>query len=106
MVDPTTPSIFAGTTTSDTFDVTGNVKQQGSQLLKPGDKLSAYAAILQAGGFARFADLKKVYVLRAAPDGTKIKIPVNITAIQKGQKPDVPLQGNDIVIVPEKFFSF
>ena len=86
--------------------LTGNVKAQGSFLLKPGDKLSAYSAILERGGFAHFADEKKVFILRATPDGTKVKIPVNVAAIKKGGAPDIPLQGNDIIVVPEKFFSF
>ncbi len=86
--------------------VTGRVERPGSLPLRPGDKLSAYAAILQCGGFARFADLKKTYVLRATPDGTKVKIHVNILSIENGHQPDLPLEGDDIVIVPEKFFSF
>lgn len=85
--------------------VTGNVKRQGSYHLVPGERLSAYGAILQSGGFARFADLKKVYVLRAMPDGSKAKIPVDIRSVQKGSRPDVQLQSNDIVVVPEKFWS-
>jgi hypothetical protein len=40
------------------------------------------------------------------PDGTKAKLPVNVVAIQRGEQPDVPLQSNDIIVVPEKFFSF
>jgi protein involved in polysaccharide export with SLBB domain len=86
--------------------LTGRVKRPGTIPLKPGDKLSAYAAILQSGGFDRFADMKKVYILRALPDGTKSKIKVNVIDIQRGHAPDVPLQGNDILVVPEKFFSF
>lgn len=86
--------------------VTGNVVHQGSFPLKQGERISAYAAILQNGGFARFADQHRVYVLRALPDGTKAKLPVDIAAIKKGQRPDVQLQSNDIVVVPEKFWSF
>jgi len=86
--------------------VTGRVERPGTIPLKPGDKLSAYAAILECGGFSRFADRKKVYVLRPSPDGTKVKIPVDILAIDRGRAADIPLQGDDIVIVPEKFFSF
>ncbi|MGA3169836.1 MAG: SLBB domain-containing protein [Chthoniobacteraceae bacterium] len=86
--------------------VTGRVGRQGAQALHDGDRLTVFSAILNAGGFARFADLKKVYVLREAPDGTKIRIPVNIVAIQHGRAPDLPLIENDIVVVPEKFFSF
>lgn len=86
--------------------VTGRVARPTSLPLKPGDRLSAYSAILECGGFARFADPRKVYVLRASPDGTKVKIPVNVQAIQHGHAADIPLQGNDIIVVPEKFFSF
>ena len=86
--------------------ITGNVARQGSFPLKPGEKISAYGAILQNGGFARFADQRRVYVLRALPDGTKAKLPVDISAIKSGQRPDVLLQSNDILVVPEKFWSF
>lgn len=86
--------------------VTGNVSQPGSFPLKQGERISAYAAVLQRGGFARFADQKRVYVLRALPDGTKAKLPVDINAIKKGQRPDVQLQTNDILVVPEKWFSW
>jgi len=50
--------------------------------------------------------MKKVHVLRTMPDGTKRKIPDNIIEVQKGQRQDVILQTNDIVVVPEKWFSF
>jgi protein involved in polysaccharide export with SLBB domain len=93
-------------TSANVVYVTGNVKKQGSFQLRSGENLSAYACILQSGGFARFANLKKTHILRALPDGTKTKIPLNVIAIQKGEQPDVPLAGNDIIVVPEKFFSF
>ncbi len=86
--------------------VTGRVYRPGSQPIHPDDRLTAYSAILNAGGFARFADLKKVYVLRESPDGTKVRISVNIIAIEHGREPDLPLVPGDILIVPEKFFSF
>jgi len=86
--------------------VTGKVRRQGVQRLNPGEKLTVYVAILNAGGFARFADLKKTYILREMPDGTKTKIPVNIKEIQKGDQTDLPVVGNDIIVIPEKFFSF
>jgi len=91
---------------SNVIYVTGRVIRPCSLPLRPGEKLSAYAAILQSGGFSAFADQKKVYVLRASPDGTKVRIPVNVVAIQHGHAGDIPLLGNDIIIVPEKFFSF
>jgi protein involved in polysaccharide export with SLBB domain len=98
--------IIVPATSANVIFVTGKVERPGSIPLKPGFKLTCYAAILESGGFAHFADLKKTFVLRAAPDGTKIKIPVNILSIQHGRAPDLPLEGNDIIVVPEKFFSF
>jgi protein involved in polysaccharide export with SLBB domain len=98
--------IFVPTGTPNVIFVTGRVQHPGNLPLKPGDKMSAYAAILNCGGFGRFANTKKVYVLRPAPDGTKIRIDINVDAIQHGHAPDLPLQPNDIIVVPEKFFSF
>ncbi len=92
--------------TANLIYVTGNVKRQGSYKLVQGERLTAYGAILQSGGFAKFADLKHVHVLRALPDGTKAKLSVNVVGIQKGQAADVVLQSSDIVVVPEKWFSF
>ncbi|MEQ1859105.1 MAG: SLBB domain-containing protein [Chthoniobacteraceae bacterium] len=87
--------------------ITGNVRRPGSFSLAEGDHLSAYGAILKhGGGLSRFADEKNAHVLRAMPDGTKRKIPVNLVDLKKGRKPDVELEPNDIIVVPEKWFSF
>jgi polysaccharide biosynthesis/export protein len=86
--------------------VAGRVKKPGSYRLAEGEKLTAYGAILQSGGFDHFADRKDVHILRAMPDGTKAKLPVNIKELEKGRRPDVVLQPNDIIIVPEKWFSW
>lgn len=92
--------------TANQIFVSGRVVRPGSEPLKFGDKLTVYAAILNAGGFARFAAQEKVYILRSEPDGTKTHIPINIRAVQRGRAADVPLVGDDIIVVPEKFFSF
>lgn len=86
--------------------VTGRVKKSGSYRVGEGEKLTAYGAILQSGGFDNFADKKKVHVLRSMPDGTKARLPMNIIDIEKGKRPDIVLQPNDIVVVPEKWFSW
>ena len=86
--------------------VTGNVERAGTLRLFQDETLTAYAAILRAGGFSRFANLRKVYVVRDLGNGEKTQIPVNIRDVQKGKAPDVILQGKDIVVVPERFFSF
>jgi protein involved in polysaccharide export with SLBB domain len=86
--------------------VTGNVKRQGAIEFQPGERLTVYGAILRAGGFARFAKESGVHILRPMPDGTKRKIDANVTEVKKGRKQDVVVLPNDIVVVPEKFFSF
>lgn len=86
--------------------VTGNVVKPGVIQLSPDEELTAYAAILRCGGFARFAKIRGVYVLRDRGNGEKTRINVDIKQVQAGKMPDVILQGKDIVVVPEKFFSF
>lgn len=86
--------------------VTGQVKKPGSYKIGDNEKLTVYGAILQSGGFDHFANTGSVHVLRAMPDGTKAKLPVSIKDVQKGRRPDVILQPNDIVVVPEKWFSW
>ena len=62
--------------------------------------------LLHNGGYARFADLKDVFVLRDMGNGIRNRIPVDMKKVEKGIIPDLILQDNDVVIVPEKFFSF
>ncbi len=86
--------------------VTGNVNKPGTLRLFQDETLTGYAAILRAGGFARFANLKKCYVVRDMGNGEKMQMPLNVKEIQRGLAPDIVLQGKDIVVVPESFFSF
>ncbi|MCE9609814.1 MAG: polysaccharide biosynthesis/export family protein [Chthoniobacter sp.] len=86
--------------------LTGNVARPGSFVLKSGEKLTAYGAILQNGGFSKFAKQRGIYVLRAVPNGEKVRLPVDVEEIKQGHKADVILQTGDIVVVPEKFWSF
>lgn len=86
--------------------VTGNVQRPGILQLTPDEELTAYTAILRSGGFARFANVKKVYVMRDRGNGEKVKMPVNIKEVQAGKVADIPLQGLDIVVVPESWLSW
>ena len=86
--------------------VTGNVTRPGALRLFQDEPITAYSAILRSGGFSRFANTKKVRVVRDLGNGEKASIPINIKDIQEGRQPDVVLQGRDVVFVPEAFFSF
>ena len=85
--------------------VTGRVKSAGFVELSENVGLTAYAAILAKGGFAPFANIKKVFVVREVGGGQKVHIPVNIRNVQHGLEPDIELRVEDIIVVPEKFFS-
>lgn len=86
--------------------ITGNVGNPGVLSLYADEQLTAYTAILRAGGFARFASKKRVFVIRNEGNGEKRKIAINIKKVMKAEVPDVVLQGLDVIVVPEKFFSF
>jgi len=86
--------------------VTGSVKKPGTMPLLPDDELTAYTAILRSGGFVRFANRKKIFVLRDRGNGEKQRIDVNIKDVNKAKQNDVILEPKDIIVVPERFFSF
>ena len=86
--------------------VTGNVMKPGAIKLLPDDELTVYSAVLRAGGFSRFANRNKVFVLRDNGNGVKRKIPVSVRDLQAGGGNDLILKSKDIVVVPERFFSF
>ena len=91
---------------SPTVYVTGNVATPGMLKIENDEPLTAYTAILKSGGFARFANKKKVFVMRSLEDGKTEKIVVNIPKVQAGRAKDLELQARDIVVVPERFFSW
>ncbi len=87
--------------------LSGCVKKEGPVEIK-GDEgeLTVLQVLLHNGGYARFADLKGVCVLRDMGNGIRNRIPVDMKKVEKGIIPDLILQDNDVVVVPEKFFSF
>ena len=92
--------------TSPTVYVTGNVATPGMLKIEDEEPLTAYTAILRSGGFARFANKKKVYVVRNNGEGNTEKIEVNIARVQSGRAHDIELKARDIVVVPERWFSW
>lgn len=85
--------------------VIGEVKNPGKYQM-PGEKeMTLMQAIAMAGGFNKHADITKTKVMRIE-DGKKKTIVVNAKSItERGDKDkDIPLQTDDIVVVPESFF--
>ncbi len=85
----------------------GNVKKTGPAEVKGEEgEVTVLQVLLSNGGYARFADQAGVYVLRDMGNGIRNRIPVNMKLVNKGIIPDLILKDNDVVTVPERFFSF
>jgi len=81
------------------YSVVGDVAQPGIKLMNR--RLSVTEAVAEAGGVLQTGNRSKIVVLRKQQDGTLKPIPVNLTAVYKGQAPDsVYLVPGDQVIVP------
>lgn len=74
--------------------VGGWVQSPGAYKISRG--MTALSAVSAAGG-ALFS--YSAAILRTAPDGERTRIPVDISKVQKGEQPDIPVQSGDVVIV-------
>jgi polysaccharide export outer membrane protein len=83
---------------SDVFFVAGEVRSPGSFALKEGTTLRQ--AISLAQNTIATAAPGKAVIFREEGHGQKKEIPVDITAVMRGRKPDVPIMANDIIVVP------
>ena len=90
--------------------VWGQVRNQGPIDIAVNENLTASKAILRAGGFADFANKKKVKVVRAAGAGGADKqiFELNMVDIFENGKTekDVVLQPDDFIIVPSRLINF
>jgi polysaccharide export outer membrane protein len=82
--------------------VVGDVRKAGGFQLSSHPTISLLQALSLAEGFDRDAAPQRAKILRQAPggDGKAVEIPVDITQIFSGKAPDIPLQGNDVLFVP------
>jgi protein involved in polysaccharide export with SLBB domain len=90
--------------------VWGQVRNQGPIDMALNENLTAGKAILRAGGFADFANKKRVKVIRGTgADGTgKRTFDLNMVDIlEKGKSEnDIVLQPDDFIIVPSRLINF
>ena len=81
------------------YSVVGDVAVPGIKLMTR--RLSVTEAVAEAGGVLQTGNRSKIVVLRKQQDGTLKPIPVNLSAVYKGQAPDsIYLVPGDQVIVP------
>jgi protein involved in polysaccharide export with SLBB domain len=89
--------------------VWGQVRNQGPIELSVDENLTAGKAVLRAGGFADFANKKKVKVIRPATNGAAKQVfELNLVEIlEDGQtEKDVTLRADDSVIVGSRLINF
>ena len=77
--------------------VEGWVEKPGAYGLSPG--LTVAGVVVQAGGPLYPADVNTVKVIRAERGGSKSFMYADLEKIKRGDAPDVPLQGGDIIEV-------
>ena len=84
----------------------GEVAKPGVYPLPFGGQMTLLQAIAGAGGFTELASPDRVSLVRRLPDGgqTTLKIRVSDLLGGKGKQPDVPLEPNDVIMVPQVFF--
>lgn len=83
----------------DVFFIGGEVRAPGSYPLKEGTSLRQALALAQGTTFSA-AKGKSVIFRGDVKDGKQLEIPVDLDAIMNGKKPDVLLQANDFIVVP------
>jgi polysaccharide export outer membrane protein len=87
--------------------IIGQVRNQGPQDIPPDETFTVSKAILRAGGFADFANRKKVKLVRKTGSSSESRI-VNVDlVINKGRTDlDPVVAADDTIIVPERMINF
>ena len=81
------------------YSILGDVGQPGIRLMS--HRMTVTEALAEAGGVLVTGDKSKIVVLRRGQDGQMTQIPVNVSAIYKGQAADTTyLAPGDQILVP------
>lgn len=80
--------------------VVGNVKKPGAYPVRNDEETTILQLLALSEGLTPYS-AKVAYVYRRTPGGSKTEVPVPLAKIMKRQSPDVPLQANDILYIPD-----
>lgn len=83
--------------------VLGEVKNPGVQPFPFGGSMTLLQAVAEAGGFTDLARVDRVTVTRVV-DGKEQSIRVRVSKMISGQEPDLDLEPNDVIMIPEIIF--
>jgi polysaccharide biosynthesis/export protein len=80
--------------------VVGEVGRPGAFPLGAGAQLTALQAIALGGGLRRTASRRRAVVVRTGATGERTTIPIDVARAASGDAPDLKLESDDIVYVP------
>lgn len=100
LVDPQV-TVFVAESNSLRVSVMGAVARPGTFPVSPG--MTVVQAISGAGGFTALASQNDTVLTRRVGDGVR-RFTVPARRISDGRESDIPLQGGDIIFVPERAF--
>ena len=81
--------------------VLGDVNRPGAYVMNNNEaQLSVLEMVAKAGGTPPSAVPSHARLIRKGPNGTYQNLPLPLSSMQKGKKPDMQLEANDIVYVP------
>jgi polysaccharide export outer membrane protein len=83
---------------ADIIYVVGDVLRPSGVMMDSGG-LSVLQALAMAGGTQRTAKLSGAKILRKSPTGI-VQTPVDLKKILQAKAPDIPMEANDILVVP------
>jgi polysaccharide biosynthesis/export protein len=87
--------------------VTGQVRNQGPLAIPPDETFTVSRAIIRAGGFADFANKRRIKLVRKNGDKTETIIVDLELVIKKGRTDKDPVvEPDDTIIVPERLINF
>jgi polysaccharide export outer membrane protein len=95
------PGDIISVSKGDVIYAVGSVTRPGGFPLNQDVTLSTLQVLSLAGGLTNTAALEKAQILRSVPGSSQpTEIAVNLKRIMAGKAPDMPLQPNDILFVP------
>ena len=81
--------------------IVGNVKKPGVYPIQEGNDSTVFTALAMSEGQLAFTSKKAFIYRREAGKGDRIEIPVELGKIVDRKSPDLELQANDILYIPE-----
>lgn len=79
----------------------GGVEKPGGFILEDRDDVTALQALAMAQGTTPTAAKRDARIIRQAPNGARIEIPVDMDRVMKGKASDPVLTANDILFIPD-----